>query len=727
LNFIQPAPAFFRSRFRHFILFSFPPLGALLAWLLFGVNLQEAILYIGFINFWVVAPGILAYQLLTQRSDWSLDHWGLGVPLGYALLILGYLLGGPVGQRGLMLWFTPLVGGLCLLWLGWRKQLPRAVTLTLSVRESLGLSLILCLALGLLAMRDFPHTRTVAEILLSGSGTDYNRDKLYFIGQIAALKHFWPLTDLRVAGEVLRYHFGTFLPLATASSLTGLEVSTLLNRLDPVWMVILVGGHLFWVGRRFFGTAAGLWSVGLGLLVSDLSSPLFGLYPLVRNRLGEIPGLIVMEEPVFRNNFFSVFNFSPSQTFGMVFLIALVALLSDQLSQRPVTVKGLVLWALVCLGASLAKVILLPLVLLALALFTLGEWAQRRWLFGPIVWPGLIALGAFLLTSDLTLAQGGVLPIGWQPFAALKTFPAWQAITRLPVVGPLTATNDSLRIALVCVLFLLGHAPVLFSGVVLFWRFHAARSQPTARWLMALLSAGFAAYLLLGRDDNFGGGDQKYFLNYAHVPLLLLAGAGVWHSVSVAAPYWRHGLRAVLGAGLVAGFATTVILSVTGLNYLRYTYPPDESDLPPTLLEALLWVRANTPEDSILAVNNQSRLYYRRPFKDFYFANDPATPDYVQFHYSAFTERRIFLEGFGLGQRLAPNGLLAAYADRIELNRRVFELSDTSALELLQTEYHVQYLLVDQRAQLPRPTFEAAWVERVFQNAVAEVYQLQSH
>jgi hypothetical protein len=98
------------------------------------------------------------------------------------------------------------------------------------------------------------------------------------------------------------------------------------------------------------------------------------------------------------------------------------------------------------------------------------------------------------------------------------------------------------------------------------------------------------------------------------------------------------------------------------------------------------WIRDETPDDSVVAVNNQWI--------------DPGNQAPLEFIYSAFTERRVFLEGWGYSQRTRELGLTGTagganpFQDRLDLNEAAFD-GDAHALETLARDYGVRYLIVD--------------------------------
>ena len=103
--------------------------------------------------------------------------------------------------------------------------------------------------------------------------------------------------------------------------------------------------------------------------------------------------------------------------------------------------------------------------------------------------------------------------------------------------------------------------------------------------------------------------------------------------------------------------------------------------LTPDLLAGLAWIRDHTSTDDVVAVNN---------------------PGIFEFQYAAFSERRIFLGGWGYSQRSRDEGYTEVssgrfnpFADRLALNEAAFVGDDPAALETMRDEFGVRYLLVD--------------------------------
>ena len=73
-----------------------------------------------------------------------------------------------------------------------------------------------------------------------------------------------------MAQETIRTYLGYQIQAANNARVTGLEISTIVLRLDPVFLLVVIALELLWLGRLLSGkVGVGLLVVGLTLLVGD--------------------------------------------------------------------------------------------------------------------------------------------------------------------------------------------------------------------------------------------------------------------------------------------------------------------------------------------------------------------------------------------------------------------------------------------------------------------------
>jgi hypothetical protein len=335
---------------------------------------------------------------------------------------------------------------------------------------------------------------------------------------------------------------------------------------------------------------------------------------------------------------------------------------------------------------------------------------------------GFLLLLAYGFTSPLAVPPevGSVLTL--MPFETLKIFPGWKAVTILPVVGSVFQNALPLRILAVLGLFALGQLVTLLGLFII--RLTGGLQRSYERFLAAFSVVGLGATLLLGQKDG-GIGVQGYFWAYVTPCATGLGVVGI-SRLSQLKPRW---LRHFAAAGLVVvgglSLVTTLALAYVPFGDItagQISLSPAQADLPPDLLAALIWVRQNTAPAEILAVNNQVLV---GPSKiPAGYATDTTEPAAWQFYYSAFTERRIFLEGYVYSLQDSSQGRTATQAvidARRILVRRLFESGDGTALVEMRNDYGVKYLFVDKRVPTQLPQSQ---LELLFSNPLADVYRV---
>ena len=228
---------------------------------------------------------------------------------------------------------------------------------------------------------------------------------------------------------------------------------------------------------------------------------------------------------------------------------------------------------------------------------------------------------------------------------------------------------------------------LVFVAAVAVWCFGLRRRWPA--WLLATI----ATVLLLGltlavtlREDLL------YSFDMAAVAYGLLASMLILLAVLVAATRRRGFVEVFVVAALAVGAMGFPFDRVPGLAVAsdRDAFPGDE-ELDRGLYDGLNWVRMHTPVDAVLAVDN----YYRG-------SPDAGSPTFSD--YSAFAERRVFLEGWYYTTHSwevgasSPGGRgKIPFPGRFRLNEALFVRGDREALKTMVERYGVRYLLRDRR------------------------------
>ncbi len=757
-------------------------------WLLSDVAVWEALRFVAFEVFYVLLPGCMLYVLLSPKPGGWLRTLAIGWPCGYALELGAFALTAAVHARGA---FT-LLPLLALATMGpllyrrarrelaaWRldgarvtderaldSDLPDGASWRRAVGlDSLVVAIACSVALVLLAFTFFApyplpaHARSVS----------YSEDNVFDISLAAEARHHWPISEPWVAGQPLHYYTGVFIHAAAINQVTGVALATIVLRLLPSMMLLVV--------------ALQLWSLGRSLGRSRWIGPVAVVLLLVLEDLN----LDATHTEVFHINPFNQFSLSPSFAFGVPFFLGLLELVQSRLLERGPSGRrrardppappragarrSLILVALLVLGCGATKT------------FAAADFIGGLGLFW--LWCLLTARPTRLLSACLALSIVCVLAIYFAMLAGgmagtLSIHPFDFITSGATLVRVKSAMQSVIGHSGLWILPLLASVPVvaafLFAPLLgALWLLRARESiPPLVVLLLAMFVAGAVAYLTLGAP----GGVEGVFLVYGYIAMAPVAAMGL---VSLWNDAPRDARRKLAGAcvvvlawGLVMAASAQVLtltgvvrdgwyllaygLLATGIALIVYRYAghfapavssrpgrvlaccipllgvlglvkpltlagvgawktvshqqistPDSAKsygMTTALYRGLLWVRAHTAPCDVLAVNNHLEAVGSRTS--------------LYFYYSAFTERRVYLESWFY----SPNGTRMAqpFPARYRLNTEAVSQGNPAALRKL-GEAGVSYVLVDKTHGGGAPEQRRSG-QLVFSNRALDVYRL---
>ncbi len=693
--------------------------------LAYGTPLLDVLRYAGYELAFVLLPGVLAVRALRPSAWITLPTFALGWALGYVLEVIAFNLTAAAGARGLFLVYPVVVIAAAVGWIrrSRREGEPPVRGPRLTSRELIAVGGVCALTMLYVGLPLFSETR------LPGSGSvNYNQDYAWAISLAADLKHHWPLADPNVSGEGLPYHFFFNAHVAAASQVTGIDVPTIFLRLFAIPMAACLALQLVMAGLVLFRSAAvGVLASGLSLLVGQMQL--------------DARTAFLYHVPFFGVYFIYLLS-SPSFFFGLLFFVPLAVLVGEGIANersRP-SVPALVLLGLFIVGASDAKVTILPGVIVSLGIFGLWCLLKRR----PI--PAVVSFGGAMAVVTVGLLYL-VQYRGHSNGIAFDLTSGYDVVNDMPAIRLIKDGIESASphfpgdSVLSLIAYPLGLAGLLAPQLIGIWfvlRGRAGAVEPVHVWLLSLLASGLLAFLFVA---DLGQGTQLYFLFYSVTAGSILAAVG-WHAawktrpealrgdrlrrtvlpvagaicLLIAAPFViglddgddpdRYvllylGFAALLGLSYVvlrrrAGGGTAALVvaaAVVAVGMIgapvdrivpaltdRAAESDERTGLTPGLHDGLAWVRDETPTDSVIAVD---------------------APGIFAFSYAAFAERRTFLGGWGYSQRSRDDGFqeVAAgtsnpFADRLALNAAAFS-ADPGAVKAMRADHDVRYLIVD--------------------------------
>jgi hypothetical protein len=699
-----------------------PALGVLACagalWLLSGVSLRDIVLFVAYETVFVLGPGWIVYGILRPRAG-TLERLAFGWGLGYALEIGAFVLTASLGARSLLFGY-PVVPGLLGLWQRTRAQRPQMLGKELA--DPLWMSAlagIVAVALVLVSAALFPAHPLPGTV----PRVTYYLDIVFHISIAGEALHHWPLTDPVVSGQPLPYHTFVDMHMAAVAQVTGIKLPVVVFRLVLLPMVGLfivqaAAAGVRLGGRRWIGPLA----AAILLLVGE-----FDLDPRFNPGIAPFDGL-----------FFDGLWLSPSFLLGLLFFVPIIILLVELVAEveRPSTWRDWTLLACFMAGGAGAKVTIMPVVIGGLVLFLVARRSfDRRGLVALLL--SCVIFGASLLT----MYRGSSTGLRFH-------FPATVGYAVQLVEDQLRWLPHPLLSTVVVVLGLLGLFVAPLCGLLWFVKAPRKRLSPSHALLLSIFAVSLVPYLV-NKEVTL---NQLFFTEYGFVAAGLVSAIGIfcfWTRsdagvrngrvpvvlFAVAWPailffvvrlsllvissdkflylLWYGLAGSVLSAlaiatrraapalrGLAVRLLLVGVLTAAALNipldlgqglfdawrgsrsfYIRGT------GLTSGLYQGLEWLRDRTTPDDVIAVSNYSV--------------DPNKPAFDDLYYSAFAERRIFLEGWLYSikeQRLGDSiitGPHMPYPERLRLNDAVFQGGDRNALRMLVRNYGVRYLLVD--------------------------------
>ncbi len=720
-----------------------------------GVPAIDLLRYAGYALWGVLLPGTLVYRALRGTRHSLLDDLVWGAALGLALEVAAYVTFSATGLRGL-LWCWPVLVVAPFLAVGrlrrhWRPTGGAPVPLAWAW----------AVAAGTVWLAVY-----IAAVFVSLEPIDPKADHYYFVDLNYLLslageaKHHFPPHAPQVAGEPLLYHWFSAAHMASASLVSGVALPAVFYGLAVPALAVVLVPMLALAGWRVTGRPwVGVVAVGLTFVVGELAVGTFFF-------LGDITKYIIWS--------------SPSQTYSYLSTIPLLVLIADAVrDRRPVRSGGWGRWALMALfalQASGSKASGIPVLLAGLAVASLVDLVRRRRIAAPVLLSAAVLTTAYLIaTAVLFRFESHGLRIS--PGATVELLlgnpalrPTWKnVVIWLAAVGAF-ALFMLVRLAGIWFAarygrpwgtiewFLLGTL-VAGVGAALVIR-HPSWSQMfflRSAWPAGAILSALGAVLLVERHrvpprwvalgvgaaatvalavgaavevlEPWPGGPlpgQAMAPIYGVVAILLAVaavGAVGWHLA-------RRWIGAPAGAGAVAALALVLVAGLPILPHDMYasqrfgpagSNPSAASRVGPTETALAAWVRANVGVDEVIATNEHCLG-----------PNEPGCLK-LQFWFSAYTERRVLVGGWGYVPRAIVDSARTGVAfGRTEFwdqrlladNDAVFTAPTAENTRLLRERYGVRWLYVNRRSG-PEPPALADYADLRFTIGDYAIYELR--
>lgn len=682
-----------------------------------GVDVSDSIRYGLYFGLVILAPGVLLAQAVWRRKMGALRMICLGAALGYVLEGFVFLGLGPLRARGLWKWY-PAVGILACVRLAWHWREARRHA-PVVVDDTLGAIWTKTIVIGLIITVYSTFLAYLSSVSSHVALMPVSPDQFLHLGTAAEIMQHWPVTDPRLAGFGFSYHYLAHVHVAAASLITGIDLQVLLFRLYLVPLLVLAALNTCVLTRTFTrSVVVDLLALVIVFFSGTADVSFFSESVVKQLWHGGVP-LVDLGDPwaFVGNSFFS--GSSPSLVYGTVIFLPLV---SETLAA---TTEGLDSWrriavlSLLMAGSMLAKGSFMPVFFVGMLLATLwlrllrdDKWRRAFWVTALSV----AVCVPLYLTFYYPHFQGEGTP-SISPFAIVKYTELWgrfePVLRSLWQAGAVRGSVDwtfraiaLLTASMVVVIYLCVSFGTRILGMGFYVRRHGVRMPSGALVVTCIVVGSLAPTYLLSMID----GNQLHFLNSGYPLAGIMGAAGLGHLIFRKRTSAPQRIAQVLAVAMLVvstwnsayAFAVTYRNRnvATAVTSIPIVYENSDS------YAAQRWIRDHTSSMSVLAVS--------------IFAGDDE-----QFKrrcdYSAFSERRLFLEGYHYQRPRDPQELTSRRA----LLTAVFRKGEASALKTLNERFGVTHLVVDTSDGLPVKLPDQG-LTLVFQTETVRVYGVES-
>ncbi len=725
----------------------------------YGVPIWTTAIFAGYVALGLVLPGLLLWRAVRGRPGWLVEDVAAGLAVGYSCEVMAY-----IGARAI---------GLPLLTVAWPVATIAAFLLVPGLRRHwrgtdradertpFWFSAILsgsALVLFYWSVIRFFRTHDVAEPgMLSPDG-----DSPFHLALIGDAKHHMPLASPWLPEQPVLYHWFVYAEMASTSWITGIEPQVLLLRLSPLPMVFGFLMLMAVLGKRLTGR----WWAGAAAAVTTY----FVLTPTPYQwRLGGWFSTFGTNAYEDGSSLRAQMWTSPTQTFGAILFAGLALVLVDVL-----TVANRRRWALVVLltaAVTGGKATFLPMLLAGLLLVVAVRVLTRRRVPPAALVAAAVAFVALLFAQFVLFggaAQGlaidplhfarisgapytavfalpGDAPVWRLALVTLITFACWACIwpglagltrlarTRAQGGRPDLATAADPVVLMVGIglsgigaLLVFGHEggaegwfmvsgrPYLSLAAVVGLALITPTGVPARRmlaWVYGAVLTG-AAILIVVRElnpkrtpkpGNVGGAAHAAFhLVWPYLAVFALLGVAAWLVRRSSCPAKGTVVASLLaGACLVTTLLhlheTTREANQTGWRGVQQY----EAFIPEGTRDAGRWLRAHSEPGDLVATNAHCLITRSTPRDEC---------DNRHFAFSAYTERRFLIEGWGFTNRThqmaAATGINAVWApywndQLLADNDAAFSAPSAATIGKLRDQYRVRWLFVDEARDAP--------------------------
>jgi hypothetical protein len=717
-----------------------------------GTSPLDIARYAGYVVLALILPGTLVYRTMRRTPHTLVEDIAMGAAVGLVLELPAWALFVSLGIGG-WLWLWPLAVVVPFVAV---PRLRRHWLVAGYARTPVGWSWSVAGAVAFFTTYLSSTFLQRNPILPTSDSTRQYLDLAYQLSLAGEAKYHFPLHVPQVAQEPLYYHWFGYAHMASTSLIGHIDLPVVALRLAVPGLcaaAIVLTAVLGWrvSGRPYVGAAAAALFFVIG--ETNFTDP-------VTMPFGTQASFVIWH--------------GMSMIYSWVLLIAMIAALADVVdrrSERPVAPIGrgaFVLTALLMFASSGAKASSVPTVAIALAFTAIVLLIAERRIPWAVVAAGALAgvaqlfamavlfhFQAYGLKVGLLADLGGYWaqppdrPAWVQPLVVVAVIAAFLINMQLRVVGviPLLRLRRG-RLEPIQLLLIGGavagpglylvlqqpgggnqyftRAGFAFAVVISAWGyamvFERARLRDREKALLGVLTVAFAV-LLVVVQFRYAGPSPVAQTPFDPLRPLLNWSLGLAAVGLIAGILWRPASRwlpALRGRGGLVALTLVLVVGAPGLvmdmrksermpNGGAYASVP----MPRSRIEAARWTRDHSSPHDVVATNAHCLQVVN------------GWCDARSFWLSAYSERRVLVEGWAFAPRVAALGAYTPFWDQDLLRRNdaAFTAPTVEGLRDLRVRYGVRWLVVDRSVGKESPKLRTL-ARLSFDNGRMAVYQL---
>lgn len=504
---------------------------------------------------------------------------------------------------------------------------------------------------------------------LPGNGQPlmYYVDQPWHLGNIAEIKNHWYPQDPRLAGYPFYYHIFFYVFTAFIAEVSSLSLPVLYFRLNAFFLMYLLFFAVYFSASRWFNNR----TVGIIHIFTYF-----------------IGGTALLSYPF---NIFLI-NLFTSPTFLLAVILFLFLIVELRAFLKRGETSRLVLIGLLVMGVSGAKGSFFPLILGGLS----GCWAYCVWVrdehrrLDRLL---MISMPVFALVFIYIFNGIGGEGIKIAPFELIE-------YTRLYELFREYLGKGKWVVGVVIPVYFF--AFFSFRSLALINLLKKIADLPNRRqfenlFITLVIIASFVTGYLL----SYRGRSQYFYLFVGYICLNLIAAGYIYELFRKKHQVF---LKAILLVLMVASAVDTTLTVKEQHQLIPELKVVDYKPLTPDLYEGLTYLREHSDKDAVIAA-----------YRAFIYSND--NPAF--FYYSAFSERRIIVEGW----KYMSDEKQYEAQKRYEAMAELYNTRDREVAAAILREYSIDYLIMDKLAGQNLWFDTNELLVRQFQNDEVEIFQ----